>query len=328
MEMLRARPWWVRGSLKHRMRATWLTITLILFLGALLFEGSRIPGTWLTIEQGSGLLALCLTLLFCVLTHRLDRTFGGGGLANRFDQLVTEKFSRSVESASMAVTKQSIFVAISLGLIAFISVRNAPDGEPSDAYYLLLENLELLALGAALLFSLVSILCYDYTHRFVWESHFQEDLLKKALFLDTLAWYSLASGLGLCFGHIHPLALMLATLFLGVLLLFYYFPTDYFIARHEVYQAAELESRSLSGQGIRLHRVAESDDFRRSRPAPRFSIPYNTKWTVELRNGSASESIRFDVGPLHTHSSAEELKRVIRDSLRDQLPGVEGPGGS
>lgn len=313
--MLQTKRLLARNSLKNMIARSWHAIHLTLFIVAITLQGRSIPGTFLTIEQGFGIFSVIFALSISVLTHRLDRSQEGGGLINRFDGL-RSKFNTESSFASMALTKQSVIVAIVLGLIAYVAVRNGD--EQLTSYDAWLVKFELGALGIALFSSLVSVLCYDYTHRFGWGKYYKQDLLRKALALDILSWYSLCFALVLCVGNIEPFGMILSSWFLGTLIVYYYFPTDYLVTRYEVVDSIEhviSETGNLTLESVRM-----SGTFTSKKGKSGILLPYNSTWIAELTQKDddpkrADKHLQIAVGPLHDLASREELNMEVKNKL-------------
>lgn len=171
------------------------------------------------------------------LVHALDTR--GDGLRGRYRQHAGLNDQRQVAESggqrlrtdfldldkgvvSAFITKQSIFAALALGLLAALGQLHdtAVGSAPVDGVYYLALGCLLISLVTVL----VSIECYSSVLRYHWPTEDRVDLLLKARGLDAWSFYLLVLGLLLGVSVGYPvIAALLTAAFTGLLVRRFYF---------------------------------------------------------------------------------------------------------
>lgn len=122
------------------------------------------------------------------------------------------------------MTKQSILAAISAGLIVYIQPSSGlPQAADDWLFKYCVRGLATGGFAFAILFLLISMVCYDYASRFSWLGDDKAQLVRKALLLDVLSWYFLLTSFVLSIALISPRLSVLTCVSSGFLMWWYYF---------------------------------------------------------------------------------------------------------
>jgi hypothetical protein len=191
------------------------------------------------------------TMISVFITHKVDKRCHGYGITDAYrslhpnDAIVTDP---AIISAIM--TRQSIHIAISLGLLVVMTQNRLLSPGTSLTLSSLLGNFRLfvawiVAAGFSMcvMLILVSALCHDYSCRFGWKRETQRDLLRKGLKLDNWSWYTFTVSLILGIALVSPFLCILMNAVYGFLLNYYYFFTRS-KARDEIDRKVESEPNS------------------------------------------------------------------------------------
>lgn len=218
----RTAQWWLLTNLTaFLLVVVYLRAHLVLRIDSLLDLTGQ-----LTLFQWIGLLAPGLTAIFIFVCHRQDCAKDGPGLQARFRRIRGPKYTTEISFVSAAITKQSVLVAIAIGAILMVASR-----EPGAPFGRIVSGLAIFGLACSVVCTLVSILCYDYAVRFNWTIHYREDLLRKALLIEVWGWYLLTLSFILAIELVSISLGLTINLIYGLLLLFYYFPGRYYLAK-------------------------------------------------------------------------------------------------
>ncbi len=204
-------------------------------------EVLRNPGGFrsdFTLTQWLVLITPALTLLTAWLAHYYDVSpehegaknalfeTGGGGVKDAILRIEREnRYNLRTEVIAASMTKQSILAAISAGLIVFIQPSSGQlqaSGESLFKYCA--RGLATGGFAFAILFLLISMVCYDYASRFNWPDGYKSQLVRKALLLDVLSWYFMLTSFTLSIALISPRLSVLTCVCSGFLMWWYYFP--------------------------------------------------------------------------------------------------------
>lgn len=190
-----------------------------------------------TLTEWVVLITPALTLVTAWLAHHYDvvpedggakNSFfktGGGGVKDAILRIEREsRYNLQTEVIAASMTKQSILAAISAGLIVFIqpsSGKLQAAGESLFRYCA--RGLATGGFAFAILFLLISMVCYDYASRFKWPAYYKAQLVRKALLLDVLSWYFMLTSFTLSIALISPRLSVLTCVTSGFLMWWYYF---------------------------------------------------------------------------------------------------------
>lgn len=175
-----------------------------------------------------------IAILMAMLAHLLDLFGKGRGIKDVIRRTVGKyPYNLEVEVTSASMTKQSVLVAIAAALAAVIQLYRPGQGqmlgpghvEAETSYIILVRGLSTFGFAFAILFLLVSMVCYDYASRFRWPTSYKAQLVKRALRLDVVAWYFLLASFILTIALISPRLSVLASITAGLLMWGYYFFT-------------------------------------------------------------------------------------------------------
>lgn len=172
-----------------------------------------------TAKEWVALITPALALLLARHAHQRDHKFHGRGVKD----IVTKHKTRTpynldtnVIAASM--TKQSVLAAIASILAVVIQQLQNRAGFSG-----LVTSLATIGFAFAILFLLVSMVCYDYASRFDWTQFYKAQLVRKALLLDVYSWYLLLTSFTLSIALISPWLSILISFASGILMWWYYF---------------------------------------------------------------------------------------------------------
>jgi catechol 2,3-dioxygenase-like lactoylglutathione lyase family enzyme len=201
-----------------------------------------------TAAEWVALITPAIALFTAWFAHRRDDKSGGRGIKDIITRVVgTNPYNLDTDVIAASMTKQSVLVAIAAALLAVIQTF-----DPKKKIYAeLLKYLASCGFAFAILFLLVSMVCYDYASRFRWPVYYKAQLVRKALMLDVLSWYFLLTSFVLTIALISPRLSVLTCITAGFLMWWYYFfPRQG--ARAVTYN---------SDTDVKVKDIAESRDF-------------------------------------------------------------------
>lgn len=178
-----------------------------------------------------------IAILMAAFAHSKDDSSKGRGVKDVITRTVGKTpYSLDADVISASMTKQSVLVAIAAALVAVIQLYNpgsgALPGSPTlgttlDSgkvmYQELIKTISTIGFAFAILFLLVSMVCYDYAGRFRWPTFYKAQLVRKALALDVWSWYLLLVSFVLTLALARPWSSILTCITAGFLMWWYYF---------------------------------------------------------------------------------------------------------
>jgi len=202
-----------------------------------------------------------------VLMHFDDQSHSGYGVVNLWHFEKGENASEPshyrkpltggrYNFVSTTLTRESVQVAVTLGLMAMIVTRyrewTAFKGLFSDPH-LLLRHLVVGALGLSVVTTLASILCYDYAIRFNWVEAVVSMFIHKAHRLGRIGFYSLMMSLAGMAGLVSWQVGILAIGLIYFVMWYYYFFSksglDRKVPRPEASHPANVTGSAVQSQG-------------------------------------------------------------------------------
>jgi hypothetical protein len=185
-----------------------------------LLESLRAKSSFTTPEWVA-LITPGLAILMALFAHWRDEASHGQGVKDIIKRVVGKNpYNLEADVMSASMTKQSVLVAIAAALMAVIQLYPKA---PATEYWTLVKELSTFGFAFAILFLLVSMVCYDYASRFRWPTVYKAQLVHKALLLDVLSWYFLLTSFILTIALISPRLSILMSIVSGVLMWWYYF---------------------------------------------------------------------------------------------------------
>ncbi|MDQ3802656.1 MAG: VOC family protein [Acidobacteriota bacterium] len=176
-----------------------------------------------TVPEWVALSTPLLALLMALGAHWGDARSNGRGRGIKDVINVTvgkHPYNLEADVISASMTKQSVLVAIAAALAAVIQLYQPRE---EVAFIKLVKILSTSGFAFAILFLLVSMVCYDYASRFRWPTFYKAQLVRKALWLDVLSWYFLLTSFILTIALINPRLSVLMSITAGFLMWWYYF---------------------------------------------------------------------------------------------------------
>jgi hypothetical protein len=225
----------------HKVRKTfysvWALLTLIAIslalssLSSTIFNGSVKPSRNWDLINIVSLSFVAITIIMIVITHKVDELRDGSGIRDKYKALNQPALDINADLVSAIMTRQSIHIAVALGLVVVIVQGGRLDpGGDSPSLRDVLSQFQIcvawIATGGfslSVVLILISALCYSYSCQFKWNNREQIDLARKGLKLDILSWYVFTVSLILSIAIISPLLCIIINASFGFLLLYYYF---------------------------------------------------------------------------------------------------------
>ncbi|HYH87057.1 MAG TPA: VOC family protein [Pyrinomonadaceae bacterium] len=254
------------------------------------------------------LITPAIALLTAWFAHWRDERLGGRGIKDIITRVVgTNPYNLDTDVIAASMTKQSVLAAIAAALLVVIQIF-----EPKNKMYgALLKYLSSCGFAFAILFLLVSMICYDYASRFRWPAYHKAQLVRKALILDVLSWYFLLTSFVLTTALISPRLSVLTCIAAGFLMWWYYFfPRE----------GARAVNYS-SDNDVKVKDLTESKNFYMDVLGLKAHKLKDGKVTLRARGGAKitlqPESASFDAQHLSFTMTAEDLK-VAEEILKQK----------
>lgn len=173
------------------------------------------------------------TIVLAYLIHWLDDKYKWHGIRNIYNKKkqrlkehgATERmYQIGKEVVSVSITKQAIFAALGSGILAFLlNSKLNTSANTSSLSTELVTFVAIFGLSIAILLTLISILCYDYSLRFNWDEDNTEELIRKGFYFDRLSFYSLTASLIFALAIVQPVLTLVINFLWGIGLWIYYF---------------------------------------------------------------------------------------------------------
>jgi hypothetical protein len=172
-----------------------------------------------TLTEWVAVVTPALALLLAWFAHHRDERHRGKGIKDIILREVgKEPYLLKTEVIAASMTKQSVLAAIAAVSLALIQQVPRPDLFGRVVWFL-----STCGFAFAILFLLVSMVCYDYACRFHWPRFYRAGLVQKALVLDVYSWYFLLTSFLLSIVLINPRLSVITSVVAGVLMWWYYF---------------------------------------------------------------------------------------------------------
>lgn len=247
-----------------------------------------------TTPQWVALITPGLIILMAAIAHWRDGAAVGRGVKDIITRTIGRNpYNLETDVISASMTKQSVLAAIAAALIAVIQIY--PGSSESD-YLTLVKKFATFGFAFAILFLLVSMVCYDYASRFRWPTFYKAQLVRKALLLDVWSWYLLLASFVFTLALVSPRLSVLTSIVAGVLMWWYYF-----FPRGGL--GDTLGIRGIANQMIKVGDLDKSVNFYGKQLGLKVGERVGTRQT--LRIGSWTEITLHTDGP--TSSGATKL---------------------
>jgi uncharacterized membrane protein len=208
--------------------------------------------------------------------HNQDEKHKGRGIKDiLLREVGSEPYNLKTDVIAASMTKQSVLAAIAAVSVAVIQLF-----PKLELFGRVVKFLSTLGFAFAILFLLVSMVCYDYASRFHWPAFYKVRLVQKALLLDVFSWYFLLTSFLLSIALINPRLSVLTSVVAGVLMWWYYFfrcEKPGFKIKHTV----RIKSGNHAGDTARIVSFVSTD------PEP--------SYIIKLKNGENIKAVESEL---------------------------------
>lgn len=256
-------------------------------------------------RQWVSLITPVAALFIAWLAHGLDGKYNGSGIRHYTTGMRGRAYNLETEVIAASMTKQSVLAAIA-SILVFV-IQAYPKAQ--SLYLRIVTFTATCGFLLAILFLLISMVCYDYASRFNWNTFHRAELVRKALNLDIWSWYLLLMSFVLSIAFISARLSILICIVGGILMWWYYF------FRPEKERALP-PLRGLSKVVIKVKNLSEAKEFYNERLGLQ-AYPQDDE-AIGIRIGGCSEIVLRPV-----QESAFSPKTISFTISDDELAGAK-----